>query len=1215
MREVAQYLRSPGSGVDATSSFEDFVSHNMATNPPKLPAGVDYIAYAGTDSSGQSNFKNAKAYSVSKGGGAAIIGDSPWGNFIEDPAHNADLQVMGDKLERYMSKEGIAPLRQDYKGALRDVMWNAGSEPFMSNAIQSGRPVVGFVENATANRGFTNFELTTALKSPETVFNGYPMSAVTGDPVAFASKSATEFHQVENDLANAATSNSGRTVSVSDIRANMDMAGGYDAVNKTMFGQPLHEFNQLNLDQMSAASKAWSAQEAARMAKASPTEPAEHARSPVMEHRAPRGPPGAENIHPSQVDAAAHARNALDVEAGAAGKVGPGIAAKGLGYAGAAAVVYDGVKTYGHTSDLLRAGNVTGGQSEVLHFAGRNLGMLAGAEVVGGAAALAGVESGPGLFVFGAVGAVAGAVGGDKVANAIDNHRIYNQDDSHGKSWHYDPAHPQQGWTRTETVMKTAPDGAPYFEREQRSADAALTNTLNYKASSTAVDLALAHTNTPKDPYSQPAASNDTQSVRDAAWVRDSQSHVWSRQVTDQVLEHGLTSSHTEIASPARTAQLEQSAHATIAANLADSPKGIAQHYLDAYQHNGWQSQGPVPGSVTHALKQPDNVREASDGDTYTRGADGHWRTPGMLYGTNEAAGNIRDELNATQLASQQHAGGATTEEAAAAPHAPTASLSRTMDLKGLDEHARAQASMHGGDAAAQNQAAKIASDAQKVERPGEHQPEHEAAEQAQARQDALRAHSNLTQANVREHQVDKAAHADAVAHHLANAQQAAQAHVADHGPAVADAARQEAQQQQAQVQQEREASSRQEAQARQSERQRDQAHQNTRDRHEQQDRQHQERQEATGKAAESTHHADKPGDQAQAAHSPVSEHSSAPGPGHPSVLAEAAAQAVRSPGTPEAHTQPSVADAHKAEQPRPDAHPQEADREIGQGHATVPPEPGAHHAAEPMATGVPKQEKPESAAEPEAAKPDYAPDQAQASTHALAQEAAHAPSVPESSKEPHAPQEPEPPAAPMPEHASAASGRDPEDRSASVTRPEEGTPPSAAAHAGLDGRQPIEAFEPAQPGLDIGAADKRISSGAGGQESAALAIGGSQRNPFGHGEAMEDQGIADLWQALQSKDGHAIDQACDRLAQRPEAQALLKEADNLLVAQQTQQAKDAVAWGGAEAAQTQVAQMPEHMQQEASVRMMTLTHPQMEPPGGRGAPSGAGGGGGGGGV
>jgi hypothetical protein len=44
------------------------------------------------------------------------------------------------------------------------------------------------------------------------------------------------------------------------------------------------------------------------------------------------------------------------------------------------------------------------------------------------------------------------------------------------------------------------------------------------------------------------------------------------------------------------------------------------------------------------------------------------------------------------------------------------------------------------------------------------------------------------------------------------------------------------------------------------------------------------------------------------------------------------------------------------------------------------------------------------------------------------------------------------------------------------------------------------------------------------------------------------------------------------------------------------------------------VAQMHEQVQQDASVRMMTLTHSQTEPPGGRGAPAGAGGGGGGGG-
>jgi len=270
------------------------------------------------------------------------------------------------------------------------------------------------------------------------------------------------------------------------------------------------------------------------------------------------------------------------------------------------------------------------------------------------------------------VGGVAGAVGGDKIANAIDNYRINNQRDKDGNSWHYDPGHPTQGWTRTinEIDPQGYPNletGMPAYKTQTLTADPALTNTLNYKASNTAVDLALAHPNTPKDPYSQPAGPGDTQSIGDAPWARDPQTQTWSRHVTDQVLEHGITIAHNETATPSRAAQLNHAADQTIAGNLAQSPRGMAQQYQAAYEQYGWQQQGPMPAPVSGALKTPANILQASDGHTYTRGADGQWNTPGMIYGTNAAEGNLRDELNATQRAERAHT------QSIATPHPPTA--------------------------------------------------------------------------------------------------------------------------------------------------------------------------------------------------------------------------------------------------------------------------------------------------------------------------------------------------------------------------------------------------------------------------------------------------------------------------------------------------------------------------------------------------------------
>lgn len=46
---VIEYLKSPGSGPDSVTSYADFVAERMRIHPPKLPEGVDYIAFSGED--------------------------------------------------------------------------------------------------------------------------------------------------------------------------------------------------------------------------------------------------------------------------------------------------------------------------------------------------------------------------------------------------------------------------------------------------------------------------------------------------------------------------------------------------------------------------------------------------------------------------------------------------------------------------------------------------------------------------------------------------------------------------------------------------------------------------------------------------------------------------------------------------------------------------------------------------------------------------------------------------------------------------------------------------------------------------------------------------------------------------------------------------------------------------------------------------------------
>jgi len=161
------------------------------------------------------------------------------------------------------------------------------------------------------------------------------------------------------------------------------------------------------------------------------------------------------------------------------------LAIKGLGVAGAATMAYDVAQTGREAVNLLHQGNVTGAESGVLHFGSRSLGMATGAGVVGGIGAVSGMETGPGLFVTGAVGSVAGAIAGDKIADAIDNYRIYHQKDAQGLPWRYDPEHPQQGWV---SDLPPLPDGF-----KPPVAHATLQNQLDYQASSKAAELRMAH--------------------------------------------------------------------------------------------------------------------------------------------------------------------------------------------------------------------------------------------------------------------------------------------------------------------------------------------------------------------------------------------------------------------------------------------------------------------------------------------------------------------------------------------------------------------------------------------------------------------------------------------------------------------------------------------------------------------------------------------------
>lgn len=319
-------------------------------------------------------------------------------------------------------------------------------------------------------------------------------------------------------------------------------------------------------------------------------------------------------------------------------------AALGLKTVAAAGLAYDGATTVLQSRRLLDQGNTTGAQSEILHFAGRAGGGAAGA-VAG--SSLGGAVAGPwGAVGGGILGGAAGVLGGDKLLDAVDQQHIHTQRGSDGNAWRLDER-AGHGWMRMSTDEGPGRGGAPM---RPVYANAQLADELDYKASSTAVELALAHAPSPRNPFSQPAGPGDAHAVDATPWTRDPATRQWSRYVADQTqAAMGNPTGSTEQASRERSAQLDRAAQAVIASNIANSSQAIAQRYQDAYEQYGWKQHGPVPTAVLNAERTPPTQQRASDGHEYTQGKDGQWTTKSTVYGTNTAQGQVRDELNATR--------------------------------------------------------------------------------------------------------------------------------------------------------------------------------------------------------------------------------------------------------------------------------------------------------------------------------------------------------------------------------------------------------------------------------------------------------------------------------------------------------------------------------------------------------------------------------------
>ncbi|MBN6104271.1 hypothetical protein JR064_19080 [Xanthomonas sp. CFBP 8703] len=389
---------------------------------------------------------------------------------------------------------------------------------------------------------------------------------------------------------------------------------------------------------------------------------------------------------------------AITGEAVAASKgLRPGMLAKGGTVVAVAALAYD-FTTTGHQVVKLEAqGNTTGAESAKTHFIGRNVGGIGGGIAVGflagaGYGLAGGSPSGPGALVTSGIGGVVGGVGGaflgEKWAQQKDIDRVFTQKDRDGNEWSRDPSDPKGTWSRvaeTQQVKATttaSPEsGAPTYSKVRYVAGDVLANQLNYKSANASYELGLANLSEPQNPYSIPSGKGEARSLDgEGNWTRDPQTHAWSRTVVDQYIEHGMKVTHAETATPQRAAELDQASKLIIAQNAANTPAAIAGRYQVAYNQFVWHQHGEVPAAVKDASTQTETLK-ASDGHTYTRGANGEWSTPGMIYGTNQAQGNVRDELNEVHRSQQA---GLQEYSAMAAEALANPTLPKAMPMRGM---------------------------------------------------------------------------------------------------------------------------------------------------------------------------------------------------------------------------------------------------------------------------------------------------------------------------------------------------------------------------------------------------------------------------------------------------------------------------------------------------------------------------------------------------
>lgn len=295
----------------------------------------------------------------------------------------------------------------------------------------------------------------------------------------------------------------------------------------------------------------------------------------------------------------------------------------------------DAVLTARRSAELLEQGNATAAQSELNHAIARNVGGWAGGAST--AMALGGSGFVPAAVV--AADALLLSKAFDKGADLLDNRAIYHQTDRAGVDWQFNG----RNWERQAAINRT-PDGRSNPVEKRIAASYEKSQELGAMASAKAVELALAKTPAPQDPFRIPAQPSDQRGLDNADWHRNPDTQAWERQV-----KTGLSGANdrgiyeTQVATPERAQQLNQQSLGRIESNIATGQEAMAATYLAGHAAQRAQHYGvAIPAAVEAMRARPDAVL-GSDGQRYQRSDAGQWQSAQGL-----ASGNLAAELELT---------------------------------------------------------------------------------------------------------------------------------------------------------------------------------------------------------------------------------------------------------------------------------------------------------------------------------------------------------------------------------------------------------------------------------------------------------------------------------------------------------------------------------------------------------------------------------------